>query len=171
MVTAVALLQDGFGRVRDTAHGILQGLDTEQLGRRIDDRSNPVRWLVWHLARIQDDHVADASGAEQVWTSQGWSQRFDLPFGAGETGYGQSGDQVAQMAQVPVDSARLLGYLDAVVERTAAYLAGLSDADLDRVVDEEWDPPVTLAVRLVSVLSDDLQHLGQAAFVRGLITR
>jgi hypothetical protein len=37
------------------------------------------------------------------------------------------------------------------------------------VVDASWDPPVTLGVRLVSVISDDLQHAGQAAYLRGMI--
>jgi hypothetical protein len=53
--------------------------------------------------------------------------------------------------------------------RTAGFLRGLTDNDLDRVVDENWDPPVTLGVRLVSVLDDDLQHVGQAAYVRGFL--
>ena len=53
---------------------------------------------------------------------------------------------------------------------TASYVAGLAPEDLDRVVDERWDPPVTLAVRLVSVISDDLQHAGQAAYARGFVT-
>jgi hypothetical protein len=76
------------------------------------------------------------------------------------------------VAAVQVDSADLLtGYYDAVHERTVAYLTTLSDADLDRIVDERWDPPVTLGVRLVSVISDDLQHAGQAAYARGLIER
>jgi uncharacterized damage-inducible protein DinB len=55
--------------------------------------------------------------------------------------------------------------------RSAEFLRGLSDEDLDRVVDTNWDPPVTLGVRLVSVLSDDFQHLGQAAYLRGLLGR
>ena len=40
----------------------------------------------------------------------------------------------------------------------------------DRVVDRTWDPPVTLGVRLVSILDDDTQHAGQAAYVRGLLS-
>jgi hypothetical protein len=44
----------------------------------------------------------------------------------------------------------------------------VTPADLDRVVDKRWDPPVTLGVRLVSVVDDDAQHVGQAAYVRGL---
>ena len=47
----------------------------------------------------------------------------------------------------------------------------VTDADLDRVVDERWDPPVTLAVRLVSVLADGLEHAGQAAYIRGVAER
>ena len=63
----------------------------------------------------------------------------------------------------------LVGYFDAVAARTGDFLRGLSAKDLDRVVDEGWDPPVTLGVRLVSVLNDDDQHVGQAAYVRGLV--
>jgi hypothetical protein len=58
-----------------------------------------------------------------------------------------------------------------VHERTTAFLAGLSDEDLDRVVDDRWDPPVTLEVRLVSTIGDDLQHAAQAAYVLGVAQR
>ena len=124
------------------------------------------RWLVWHLARVQDDHVADVAGLEQVWTAQGFHEKFDLPFDASATGYGQSSEQVAH---VRVDAERLAAYLAAVHEQTIGYVAGLTPEDLDRVVDDRWDPPVTLGVRLVSVVNDDVQHLGQAAYVRGLL--
>ena len=74
------------------------------------------------------------------------------------------------MAAVRPESAQaLIDYHQAVAERTRTFLAGLRPADLDRVVDEAWDPPVTLGVRLVSVIGDDLEHVGQAAYVRGLI--
>ncbi len=49
--------------------------------------------------------------------------------------------------------------------------SGLQPADLDVVVDERWDPPVTLGVRLVSVVNEVNQHVGQAAYVRGLLER
>ncbi len=55
--------------------------------------------------------------------------------------------------------------------QTIRFVEGITDADLDRVVDESWDPPVTLGVRLVSVVNDNTQHAGQAAFVRGLVLR
>jgi hypothetical protein len=94
--------------------------------------------------------------------------RFGLPFGPGATGYGDSSRQVA-LVQVSGDL--LTGYHDAVHEQTVALVSGITDADLSRVVDEGWDPPVTLGVRLISVISDGLQHAGQAAFIRGILLR
>ncbi len=163
------LLTDAYGRVHDEVHRVLTGLDPALLGARVDPGANTVAWLVWHLTRVQDDHVADAFGTEQVWTADGWADRLALPFDAAATGYGHSRADVDALAAVPADL--LLGYHDAVHARTLALLAEVRPGDLDRVVDTRWDPPVTLGVRLVSVLSDDLQHVGQAAYARGVLTR
>jgi uncharacterized damage-inducible protein DinB len=167
-MTSVDLLSDAFDRVRDAVHPAVQGLTTDELAARLDAEANSIAWLVWHLTRIQDDHVAGVAGTEQAWTAEGWVNRFGLPFDDGETGYGQGPDDVAQ---VRAEAALLTGYHDAVHARTIAYLQTVVDADLTRVVDGSWDPPVTLATRLVSVIADDLQHVGQAAFLRGVIAR
>ncbi|GAA2840455.1 DUF664 domain-containing protein [Kitasatospora paracochleata] len=164
-----ALLADAFGRIRDAVHAVVDGLDSDELATRLDEGANSIAWLVWHLTRIQDDHVAGVAGTEQVWTADGWADRFGLPFPARATGYGHTARDVAS---VRVDSPDLLtGYLDAVHERTLAFVRGLGEADLDRVVDTSWTPAVTLGVRLISVVSDDLQHVGQAALVRGVVRR
>lgn len=168
-MTAADLLVDAFGRIEEVVGNTLDGLSPDDVAFRPDDDSNSIAWLIWHLTRIQDDHVADVAGHEQVWTERGWSERFDLPFEVSATGYGHSADDVARVRVASVDL--LLGYLEDVHERTVAYLRTLRDADFDRVVDERWDPPVTLGVRLISVISDDLQHAGQAAYVRGLLER
>ncbi|CAM02284.1 hypothetical protein SACE_3006 [Saccharopolyspora erythraea NRRL 2338] len=124
---------------------------------------------MWHLTRVQDDHVSEVAHAEQIWTEQDWVSRFGLPFEPFDTGYGHSTQDVAA---TEVSSGKLLtGYLDAVHNRTTRYVGGLTDADLDRVVDSAWDPPVTLGVRLVSVIADDLEHAGQAAYIRGVLER
>lgn len=163
------LLVDAFGRIRETVHGVVDGLTPTQLTYRVDDDANSIAWLVWHLTRIQDDHVADAAGVPQVWTHDGWADRFDLPFDRGATGFGHSSTEVAA---VRVESGELLiGYHDAVYDGTIEYVAGLPDAAFDKIVDESWDPPVTLGVRLISVIADCLQHAGQAAYVRGLVER
>jgi len=169
MTPATALLTDGFGRIREEVHAAARGLDEAGLTFRVDPQANSIAWLIWHLTRIQDDHVADVAGTEQLWTGNGWARRFGLPFPASATGYGHSAADVAAVRGV--SAAALLEYFDAVHERTVGYLALLEDAELDRIVDTSWDPPVTLGVRLISVLSDDLQHAGQAAFVRGVFER
>jgi len=168
-MTPAELLTDALGRVHDVVHHAVDGLSPGELAFRPDPDANSIAWLVWHLTRIQDDHVAGVAGTEQVWTAQGWHGRFALPIGPAETGYGDGPDEVAA---VRVDSAELLtGYHDAVFEATTRYLASVGEGDLDVVVDRAWDPPVTLGVRLVSVIADDLQHAGQAAYVRGLAER
>ena len=163
------LLVDAFERVRESVHDAVEGLTEEQLTARLDPDANTIAWLVWHLARVQDDHVGAVAGVEQVYTAQGWTQRFGLPFEPGAIGYGHSS---ADVAAVRVgDPALLTGYYDAVHDQTVRYVHGLTGPDLDRVVDEAWDPPVTLGVRLVSVVNDTTQHVGQAAFVRGVLER
>jgi uncharacterized damage-inducible protein DinB len=169
MTASADLLIDAYGRVRDLVHGAVDGLGPEELATRLDEGANSIAWLVWHLARVEDDHVADVAGTEQVWAAEGWAGRFGLPVDDAATGYGMSDDEVDAVRVPSADL--LLGYSRAVHARSAEFLRGLSDDDLDRVVDTRWDPPVTLGVRLVSVLSDDLQHLGQAAYVRGLLGR
>jgi hypothetical protein len=165
-VDGVEVLQDGFGRIGELVHGVLDGVGERELTARLGPEANTIAWLVWHLTRVEDAQVADVAGTEQVWSAQGFAERFGLPFDADATGYGQSPDEVAQ---VRVDAGLLGEYLDATRAATDAYLGRLEDEDLARVVDEGWDPPVTLGVRLVSVLGDVLEHAGQAAFIKGVV--
>jgi uncharacterized damage-inducible protein DinB len=161
------LLADSFDRIREVVHEVLDGLTVDDLAYRIDARANSIGWLIWHLTRVQDDHVAGAAGLDQVWL-EGWQQRAKLPFAAHEHGYGHDSAAVGAV-RLPADF--LAGYYDATHAQTISVVRGLRDADLSRVVDTRWTPPVTLGVRLVSVISDDLQHAGQAAFIRGILKR
>jgi uncharacterized damage-inducible protein DinB len=162
---AVTVLDDAFTRIGEHASAVVDGLDADDLSHRIAPEANTIGWLVWHLLRVQDDHVSDVAGTEQVWTAGGWHDRFGLPFDSAATGYGQSAHEVAA---VSTTSELLSGYAEAVTHATRTWLDGVSNDDLDRVVDDSWDPPVTLGARLVSVVEDDLLHLGQAQYLRGL---
>ncbi|ARF60027.1 MULTISPECIES: DUF664 domain-containing protein [Streptomyces] len=168
-MNTAGMLAEAFDRVGEAVHAAVEGLGPEDLDARVDPGANSISWLVWHLTRVQDDHIADAAGTDQIWLTDGWADRFALPFDASATGYGQSAEEVAA---VRVESAELLlGYFDAVQERTLDFVAGLEGHALDRIVDENWSPPVTLGVRLISVVAEDLQHAGQAAYVRGMLER
>jgi hypothetical protein len=160
------LLGDSFGRVHELVEQLTDGLDASVAGYRPDPAANTVGWLLWHLTRVQDDHVADLAGVEQAWPL--WRERFALPYEEDATGYGQTADEVGQLQ---VDASLLAGYHADVHARTLRYVQSLDDDELARVVDSSWDPPVTASVRLVSVLGDALQHLGQASYVAGLAER
>ncbi len=168
MATTADLLIDSLDRVRDAAHTVLDDTPEDLLGTPPAPSTNTIAWLVWHLSRGVDAQVAGAFGYDVVWEAGGWRERFALPLPADAHGYGMTFEQ---MLAVQASAEHLRGYLDAAYAAATDALRDLTDADLDRVVDEHWDPPVTLAVRLVSVVNDSTQHVGQAAYASGILSR
>jgi hypothetical protein len=166
VVAAREILEDAFGRIRELVADLCEHVTPAQAAYRLTPTANSIGWLVWHLTRVQDDHLSGITGEEQVWTSDGWYDRFGLPLAPHDTGFAHSADQVEL---VVADPALLDDYQAAVHDRTIAYVSTVDPDELGRVVDEAWDPPVTASVRLVSIVGDCLQHLGQAAYVRGML--
>lgn len=166
-MTPQELFEDAARRPLEVAEHVLDGIHPDVLHASPGGTANPIAWLVWHAARQQDAQVATLAGTAEVWTAQGWGERFDLDVPDSAMGFGDRPEDVARIRVASPDLLR--DYLDAVVERTVAYVHGLTDAQFDDVVDTSWDPPVTRGVRLVSTVDDAAQHLGQAAYVRGLI--
>lgn len=158
-----------YDRIPGHVHDAVAGLGTDELATVPEPGSNPIGWLVWHLTRVQDDHVAELLDEAQAWTTGDWAARFGLAPDPHNTGFGHSDDQVAAVR--PDSDGALIDYHRVVSDRTRAYLEGLSPGDLDRVIDDRWDPPVTVGVRLVSVADDDIQHAGQARYLRGVLAR
>jgi hypothetical protein len=166
-VDVPALLIELYDRIPPLGRGAVDGVPPDLLTAAPSPGHNPIGWLLWHTGRIQDHHISELVGEDQLWTSGDWARRFGLDPDPSNTGYGHS---PADVAAVRPDGAEVLvDYLGAVSDRTRTVLDGLGPDDLDRVVDRRWDPPVTMGVRLVSVADDGLQHLGQAAYVRGLL--
>jgi Protein of unknown function (DUF664) len=166
-VDVADLLLELYGRIPPLARHAVQGLDVDQLTEPMAPGANTVGWLVWHLARVQDSHIAELMPADQLWATGDWAGRMGLAADPHDTGYGHTPRQVAAVR--PADGDVLVDYLRAVAGRTEGYLARLAPEDLDQVIDRRWEPPVTLGVRLVSVADDCIQHAGQAAYVRGLL--
>jgi hypothetical protein len=157
------LLRDAFTRLIEHVDDLVDGLTDEVANYRPTPAANTIAWLIWHSARVQDAQVADIAGVAQVWDN--WVDRFALDLPRDDTGYGHSPEAVAK---VRASAEHLAGYYRAVHQMTLDYVARLTADELERVVDENWDPPVTASVRLVSVLDDCAQHLGQAAYLRGI---
>ncbi len=163
------LLLDLYSRIPPLAREAVEGLDKEQLTSQPNGTGNPIAWLVWHIARVQDAELAGLVGDHQLWQDGDWAARFGLEPDPNNHGYGHTAEDVRAVR--PDSAAALLDYFDAVDARTQDALRALTPSDLDRIVDPDWDPPVTLGVRLISVADDAIQHIGQAAYVRGLLGR
>ncbi len=166
--TVTTILLDAFDRIADGVDELVGEMPAVLLNARPSDAGNPVGWLVWHLTRIQDHQVAEIGGRRQAWDEGGWRDRFALPLEPADTGYGHDAAKVA--ATHIVDGQLLIGYQRAVHEMSRAIVSGLPPGRLDEIIDERFEPPVTVAVRLVSVIEDCFQHVGQAAYVAGLIS-
>jgi uncharacterized damage-inducible protein DinB len=168
-VEARDLLRDAFERIREDVHRAVDGIAADQLLLRPDDGANTIAWLIWHLTRVEDDHVSEIAGRPQTWMSGGWNSRFGTDPDEDNTGYAHTPAQVAAVVPDRVDS--LLAYHNAVHTATLEYLETVDGSELDRIIDRRWDPPVSVGVRLVSVINDAMQHAGQANYLRGLIER
>lgn len=159
------LLTEGFGRITELYDDVAEGLDERTLHERPAGTGNPIGWLLWHLARVQDHHIAGLADGTQVWEE--WQERLGLPHDTDDIGYGHTSEQVDA---IRISDPRLLvDYHHEVTLATARYLQTVDETELEREVDQRWDPPVTAGVRLVSIQGDCLQHLGQAAYVKGLL--
>jgi hypothetical protein len=161
------LLLELYGRIPPLAKDAVDGVPVDRLTEAPRAGTNPIGWLVWHLARVQDHHIAEILDADQIWVGGDWASRFGLGPDPANIGYGHTPADVREVR--PESGDALLDYLAAVDERTRTMLSDLTPPDLDRIVDRRWDPPVTLGVRLVSIADDSLQHAGQAAYLRGLL--
>jgi hypothetical protein len=159
------LLRDAFTRLIEHVDQLTDGLTDDQADYRPSPSANSIAWLIWHSARVQDIQLAPIAGVEQVWIRDGWVDRFALDLPRNDSGYGHGPNEVVKV-HAPVEL--LAGYYHAVHELTLAFVAGVTAEDLARVVDPNWDPPVTASARLVSIIDDCAQHLGQAAYLLGI---
>jgi hypothetical protein len=164
-----AVLIDLYGRVDEHLTETLEGLDTTMVDVGPEDGANPIGWLVWHLTRVADMHVAEILEVDQLWVSDGWAGRFGRDPDPWDIGFGHTPEQVRDFRAG--GTAVLRDYWSAVWERTRGVIAAVTPEDLDRIVDRRWDPPVSLGVRLISIADDAVQHAGQAAYVKGLLQR
>lgn len=166
-MTAAAreILRDSFNRLIEHVDDLTEDLSDEMSFFRPTPDANSIAWLIWHSARIQDAQLAHIAGIEQVWFSGGWVDRFALDLPRDAHGYGHTTEEVGKV-RAPRDL--LAGYYRAVHRMTLEYVASVTEEELARIIDENWNPPVTASVRLVSIIDDCAQHLGQAAYIRGI---
>jgi Protein of unknown function (DUF664) len=165
LTAAQEILRDSFTRLIEHVDELADGLTDELSSYRPTPDANSIAWLIWHSARVQDIQLCDIAKTDEVWTRDGWVERFGLDLPRDDTGYGHAPGDVGK---VKATAELLAGYYHAVHDMTLDFVSTLSDKDLERVIDRRWSPPVTASARLVSIIDDCAQHLGQAAYLRGV---
>ncbi len=163
------LVIDGYGRVLEVIVPALDGMEPAELDKRLKPDTNSMGLIVWHLARVQDAQIADLMGEEQLWTTEGWYNRFKRARDPSDTGFGHTSEEVGDFRSPTAGT--LLEYCRAVIERSQQYLRVLPTDELVRELDEPWYKPLpTVGVRIVSIMADCLEHAGEVAYLRGLLT-
>lgn len=165
-MNALDVLRDAASRPIDSVAQVLDGLSPDALRALPGGSQNSIAWLVWHAARQADVQLAALTGDDEVWAA-GWAGRLGVERGVGDFGFGDTPEDVAALRVRDADALR--AYLVATMDAVSAYVASLTEPDLDAVVDDSYEPPVTRGVRLVSIIEDAAVHLGQAAYARGLL--
>ena len=164
---AAGLVLDAFVRVRDMVQAAVKDLSPEEL---LAPPKPHISWLVWHLSRVQDANFSGLMERPQLWITAGRHARFNMPSDAKDYGSGHRHTRAQVEAFTVTDKPLLLDYLEAVFAQTKSYLATVSNADLNRVLNEpQYEPLPTLSIRLASVINCNTRHAGQIEYLRGLI--
>lgn len=151
---AAHLLTKAFAQTVGLAEVAVAGLNADQLRETVEADSNPIGWLVWHAARMQDQKAAELFGTDQLWTTGDWPDRFGLEPDPSNTGHDHSADDVHRVR--PDSPQLLLDYLDAVQTRALAT---------------EEDVSLEERLKLVAVTMKSLKHLAKAVELRGRLDR
>lgn len=165
-MNSIEILSDLAQRPVDAAKG-LPKLTADQLNAHPGDHPNSIAWLLWHSGREVDAQLSDLTGDEQKWES------FRTSFNLGDIGDSVGlGHTPEQAAEVRVDDQQLLiDYLEATLSALGRCVGELTEEDLGEVIDDNWTPPVTRGVRLISIIDDAIAHVGQAAYAAGALTQ
>ena len=149
--------------LRDS-HSMLQtamnGAGAEILWRRPEGNANPIGAIYAHSVGVEDDYIQRIlQDKETVWASGAWASKLKR---------GSPPNQWEADA-TPYDLDAFLGYRRAVYTASELYIAGLSAADFDRLVQfpgRDWS--MSIAQLLAVVVSHGTGHAGEIAALKGV---
>ena len=162
----IAAFQNAYDEYLTATKKAVEGLSTEEAYRQPAPDSNPIGWIVWHMARVEDHWLNGLfRDAGQVWNRGGWDKKFGMDSEA--RGAGQTIEEVMSMPKIPI--ADLLAYFDAVRAETAPAIASVTDAQLEQVFNHPRFGEKTGAWIVSHIIVEESQHTGQVAMVRGML--
>ena len=163
------LIIDFFVRISQELERVVSGLTIEDLNQQPNPDCNSIGWLAWHLTRSHDRNLSELARKQQLWVKDKWHAKFNRAPDPTDTGFNHSPDDVRAFRSP--DGKTILEYHNAVLELAKQYIDNnLSENDLKRRVKSPTLKNVaTVRRRLLGIISEGLQHVGQAAYVRGLL--
>jgi len=157
------IMLDCFTRVHESLHRVFADVTEDELTR---EPHPPMGWLAWRFTRVIDNNVSRLTGRDQLWIADGWHARFSMEPLPNDFGRGLTHTR-EQVSAFRANRELVLGYHDATHERTVAYLDSLRPEDYDRELDEpQYQPLPTIGVRLVSLLDNAMQNMGQISYLK-----
>jgi uncharacterized damage-inducible protein DinB len=159
-------IKSGLEEYLDGLTKAVDGLTPAELRWQPTLASNPIAWIVWHMARVEDRWVNRVLRSDvEIWTRDGWHEKFGMD--AEAHGFGETPDQVRAKPDLAISD--LLAYFEAVRQSTLEYLARMTLADLAATYTHPRRSGITGAWILGHILVEESQHLGQVAYIRGMI--
>lgn len=146
----------------------LNGLDKYELSWKPSIESNNIIFLVWHMSLIEDNLINKVLGKkERIWISQDYFKKY--PSLKNETGYGFN---ITQLQEFPImDIDWIMHYFDKVRNTTNNMIESLTNEDLSN--DFLFGSNKVIKVKgfwvLGRLIVEESQHLGQIAYIRGMI--
>ena len=159
------IIQMALGEYMDQLRKALDGLTPEERRFQPAPQAHHIDFVVWHMARVEDSWINRfAQRTDQIWTRDGWFQRFGIPEDG--HGYGFTAEQVADLPRFDLDE--MMAYADSVRRETLRYLEGLTHDDLAISPGPDVRPGYTIGRMFSHVIVEESQHVGQVAYLRGI---
>ena len=143
----------------------MEGLTGDQLCYMPTVDTNSIAWLAWHLSRYRDEITAAICDEPQVWTAEGWAERFGM-----EPGRDGIGDTPEHVAAFRPDPGLLLGCVDAVGDAALTRVRRMTDEQLNRAGVYVFPNERPAWRALASMIGDSGQHTGQINYVRAMVS-
>ena len=160
---AVTFIWDTLRQVQLRLLATCQGLTQDQVLWRPTPYANNIGFILWHLTRGEDNVISNLSSPEPtLWVSQGWHEKFNQPVEAPDPG-DRMGLQSLPIPGLDV----LLGYSEAVHEKSQSFFSALPGERLDQAPDPTR-PQRTVAAALRHLITHKNNHHGQIDYIRGL---
>lgn len=157
--------------LNESQTALMQAVDSlsqEELMRQPQPGANHIAFILWHMVRAEDWFFHYLfQRVPQVWESEQWHEKLNLPDDPRVTGFGYTEEQVASFPSIQLRD--LIAYSEAVRARTVDYLRSVNPARFDEIAKSRLFGEVSIGNLIGHLLIELAQHVGQIAYIREMV--